>query len=561
MLGTGCFSTVNVTVNPNPTITGTMITCVGGTTLLSGTPTGGIWTSANPGIATVGAGSVIVTGVAPGTTLITYTLPTGCFVSHLVTVTPAPGPIACPSTGCQVCVGSSVLLTNPIPGGLWSSRNTGIATVSSASGIVTGVSAGTSYITYTLGGCFVTTLFTVNPLPIPFTVTGGGSYCSGGTGVPVGLSGSQIGVNYQLYCGASPVGLPVAGTGAAISFGLQTGPCVYTVVATSIFGCSSTMTGSVTITINPSPLPIVCPTTGCSLCAGSTMVLTSPTPGGVWSSSNPAIATIGSATGVVTAVSAGVTIITYALGPCYTTTAITVNPVPGPITGTATVCIGGTTALSCTPAGGTWSTGCTLVSVNPSTGVVTGISTGICSAITYTLPGGCFTTINVTVTAITPITGPTYVCVGSTCTLSNTTPGGTWSTSCTNATVNPVTGVVTGVAVGLCSSITYTLPSGCYTTYPINVNPLPCTNGVEELNSVAGSIELFPNPATEEVTIKMAGTAYNSYTITNEIGQVIIFGSLLRVETVVNIKKLPPAMYHVTFRGGNGILTKRFIKQ
>jgi hypothetical protein len=145
--------------------------------------------------------------------------------------------------------------------------------------------------------------------------------------------------------------------------------------------------------------------------------------------------------------------------------------------------------------------------------------------------------------------------------LSNATPGGTWSTSCSNATVNPVTGVVTGVAVGLCSNITYTLPSGCYTTYPINVNPLPCTNGVEELNSVAGSIELFPNPATEEVTIKMAGTAYNSYTITNEIGQVIISGSLLREETVVNIKKLPPAMYHVTFRGGNGILTKRFIKQ
>lgn len=561
MLGTGCFSIANVTVNPNPTMAGSMITCVGGTTLLTGTPSGGIWTSSNLAVATVGAGTGIVTGIAPGTTLITYTLSTGCSVSHLVTVTPAPGPIACPSLGCQVCVGSSVLLTNPIPGGQWSSSNTGIATVGSTSGIVSGVSAGTTYITYTLGGCFVTTLLTVNPLPLPFNVTGGGSYCAGGTGVVIGLSGSQIGVNYQLFCGVTPVGAPVAGTGAAISFGLQTGACVYTVVATSIFGCSATMTGSATVTINPSPLPIVCPISGCVVCVGNSITLTDPTTGGVWSSSNPGIATIGSATGVVTGVSAGVTIITYAIGSCFVTTAVTVNPIPGPITGTASVCIGGTTTLSCSPAGGTWSTSCTLVSVNSTTGVVTGVSTGICSAVTYTLPGGCSSTINVTVTAITPITGPTYVCVGSTCTLSNATPGGTWSTSCGNASVNSATGIVTGIAVGLCSSITYTLPSGCYTTYPINVNALPCTNGVSELNSQPGYVELFPNPASDEITIKMTGTAYNAYTITNDIGQTVMLGSLMKEETSVAIKKLPSAMYYITFRGASGILVKRFIKQ
>ena len=58
---------------------------------------------------------------------------------------------------------------------------------------------------------------TVDPLPAVFTVTGGGSYCSGGSGVAVGLSNSESGVNYQLFNGASPVGSPVAGTGSAIS--------------------------------------------------------------------------------------------------------------------------------------------------------------------------------------------------------------------------------------------------------------------------------------------------------------------------------------------------------
>ena len=60
---------------------------------------------------------------------------------------------------------------------------------------------------------------TVNPLPAIYTVTGGGAYCSGGSGVPVGLSSSQVGVNYQLYLGGVPVGSPIAGTSIAISFG------------------------------------------------------------------------------------------------------------------------------------------------------------------------------------------------------------------------------------------------------------------------------------------------------------------------------------------------------
>lgn len=42
---------------------------------------------------------------------------------------------------------------------------------------------------------------TIDPLPLAFNLTGGGGYCSGGAGVPVGLSGSEAGVNYQLYRG------------------------------------------------------------------------------------------------------------------------------------------------------------------------------------------------------------------------------------------------------------------------------------------------------------------------------------------------------------------------
>jgi hypothetical protein len=49
-------------------------------------------------------------------------------------------------------------------GGTWSSSNTGIATVGTGTGLVTGVSAGTATISYrvTTTGCFTTRTLTVN---------------------------------------------------------------------------------------------------------------------------------------------------------------------------------------------------------------------------------------------------------------------------------------------------------------------------------------------------------------------------------------------------------------
>ncbi len=104
--------------------------------------------------------------------------------------------------------------------------------------------------------------------PTRYNVTGGGNYCSGGTGVAIGLSNSQTGINYQLKQGTANIGSVVAGTGSSISFGNQTGSGSYFVVATNtVGGCSDTMTGSVTIGINPLPT-VVNITGGGSYCPG-----------------------------------------------------------------------------------------------------------------------------------------------------------------------------------------------------------------------------------------------------------------------------------------------------
>jgi len=115
----------------------------------------------------------------------------------------------------------------------------------------------------------------LNPPPTAYTVTGTGSYCQGDGGLPVGLSGSQIGVTYTLY----PVAQTVAGTGSPITFGNQLAG-TYTVSGTNTSGTTA-MTGSAVITENPLPSTPVY-SIDCTLGAGNAVVtVTSPTGAGL----------------------------------------------------------------------------------------------------------------------------------------------------------------------------------------------------------------------------------------------------------------------------------------
>ena len=96
----------------------------------------------------------------------------------------------------------------------------------------------------------------LNPVIAAFEVTGGGSYCQNTGGLPVGLSGSEVGVTYTLYNGTTPLSPSIQGTGAAISFGNQLAG-TYTVqgnIAGSYNGIMA-MTGSAVITEDPAVTP------------------------------------------------------------------------------------------------------------------------------------------------------------------------------------------------------------------------------------------------------------------------------------------------------------------
>ena len=115
---------------------------------------------------------------------------------------------------------------------------------------------------------FVQTGQVTMPVPTIFNITGGGSYCAGGSGVLINLSGSQAGVNYQLILnGVTMVGLPVAGSGTPITFGLQTVAGSYTVIATFFStNCTAVMSGSSIITVNPIITPTFNPVA--PICSG-----------------------------------------------------------------------------------------------------------------------------------------------------------------------------------------------------------------------------------------------------------------------------------------------------
>ena len=187
-----------------------------------------------------------------------------------------------------------------------------------------------------------------------------------------------------------------------------------------------------------------------TFCNGSTSTLTNTMGGGIWVSTDPSVTLIDSLSGLMTGISAGTATIVYTLPTgCSSYINVTVNPTPPAITGTTTVCLGGSTTLHDAISSGTWSSSSTSVAAIVSTlGLMTGLAAGS-AIITYTLSSSCYTTIPVfVVSAPGAITGAGSVCTGSTITLSDGTAGGTWSSSnIARATVGSTTGIVTGISL------------------------------------------------------------------------------------------------------------------
>ncbi len=338
-----------IVVNPSPS----PHLCVGDSTTIYGLPryTFGTfvetWTSSNTSVATVtatGLSVASIVGVSPGTATITYTVTdptTGCsgFATFNITIYATPAPISGSSV---ICLGSSVTLSSTTPGGFWSSSNPVVADVVpdlSNNGIVTGLSLGTSIISYTLNHehvkCPATMVVTVVPTPKPsirINPSPSPYLCVGETTLIYGLPG-YTGTYTEAWT-SSDVTIatvtPPSGSVATIT-GISPGTAIITYTVTDpITLCSNFATFTVTIFGVPPAL-----TGPVTICEGSTFTLTSPTTGGVWSSNNPAIADVvadPSGDGLITGITGGTAVISYSImhGPtsCAATIVATVIPMP-----------------------------------------------------------------------------------------------------------------------------------------------------------------------------------------------------------------------------------------
>ena len=446
------------------TITGTPNVCVGSTTTVTDTTTGGTWSATNSHVS-VSLG--VVTGISAGVDTIQYSVVNACGTSTAIKVITVNGvPMVGTIMGYPaVCVWATVLFHEDSTGGIWSSSDNAIATVNS-SGVATGVSSGVVYLSYSITnscgtGSGYSAPLTVNPLPA--SISGLTSICQYSTNT---LSDAGSGT-WSTSNSALAVVDPTSGIVNAYGSGIDT------IIFTNSGGCHSQLS----MTINP--FPNASTITGSNvLCMGTPLTLIDTAGGGsgMWSSSNTAVANV-SADGIVTGVSAGVVTINYMVvngcGAAVTHKFITVgiSANPGAITGSGALCLGTLVTLSDTSSGGVWSVtnGHAIVTG----GIVSGVTTGIDTVFYSTGSGVCNTpamhimSIDSTVVGGV-ISGPSTLNAGTNITLSESSSGGTWSSSNGHATVVgsglsvPPTALVSGISVGI-DTISYTVTNACGT--------------------------------------------------------------------------------------------------
>ena len=469
------------------TICDSNTTSINLSSMISGEDLGGTWTrtSGTGGTFNALAGTFTpATGATTSTFTYTLTAIAPCLNdSSVATVNINSQPNAGLDGATTICNSSSTvinlfsLITGEQVGGTWTRTSGTGGTFNALVGTFTPATVATSStFTYSLIGtapCLNdTSIATININSQPNAgVDGSTTICDNNVStidLIFLIAGEQVGGTWTRMTGFGGIFNALTGTYTP-STGATSSSFSY-----SFIGTAPCINDSSTATVNINSQPTVAILSGNqSVCLGLTTTFSATVNGGTWSSSNPAIATVDSVTGVITGVATGVATISYTITatlPCVNgvyTRSVTVSATVQPtIDGFQGVCVGSNTVFSATPSGGTWSSSNSTVATVDATGYILGIASGT-TTITYTVlaAGGCVATS--TSRSVTVSTTPTLQLSSS--------PSTAFQSVCINSPISSIEYSVDNVVaadiatVGLPSGVSGSLNSG---TFSITGTPL-----------------------------------------------------------------------------------------
>jgi len=233
-----------------------------------------------------------------------------------------------------------------------------------------------------------------------------------------------------------------------------------------------------------------------SVCVGATISLTDSIVSGVWTSSNPSIASVSS--GSVFGWKPGFDTISYTTGSCIFSKIIKVLPVPFhgeiEINGGFSFCIGQTYWLTESDSEGYWSLSNNRAVLKGDS--ITGLSAGW-DTLFYTdsnICGKIVDTASFLVTYMLPINGPLSACVGDTVALWDTGGSAMWSSDGGIVYIEgnmQDSGITVGLRTGV-AIITFQMDLGCVAYATFTVNPLPDAGKISGPDGICkGAIPIF----------------------------------------------------------------------
>jgi hypothetical protein len=409
-------SDVILTNNALPTINGTLNVCPGSTTTLTGSGTADAttpWTSGTPSFATV-SNSGVVSGVASGTSVITYKNNNGCTITATVTVNALPNNTTDGFTGGNICNGSPGTLTfNPdntdfrgpytivytdgttnwtakIQTAALTTFNVAVNPIITTNYVLISITNAVGCVrTVDLGN--TTARITVNPTPTLTGAVQAASVCVG-SGATINLTGLLASrtstVTYTIdgvaQTAVTGVVANASGVGSFTSAVLTTANNGQTLRVTGVTttsstsNCPATFTRDVTLSVNPNPTTSTVGNTQnlCGTLTSTSLGGNTPTVGtGQWTqtsgsgTSTFSASTSGTSTAIATVIGTYVYKWTISNGTCTPSTAeVTVNFYATPPAPSVTVVnnCDGTSTLTASGYTGTllWSTNATTASIN-----------------------------------------------------------------------------------------------------------------------------------------------------------------------------------------------------